>query len=326
MGLMSFMKEAGEKLFGRGEAKAAQEAAAAAPTPEKVAALSKAAGDAIGTYVKAQGLTVNGMDIGFDAPSATVTVAGTVADQTTKEKVLLCCGNVAGVEKVNDLLVVDKPAGLLTIGTESDKTHTAYFLLTDYVRKGCARSRNRVFIVHRLDRDTSGVLLAARTDAAFERMRVEFELGRVVKIYFAIVHGRPDPEGVVCRPLASRGRRASRVEVVRDEFGARGLRGHSPAETHYSVLRAYRGFSLVRLRMTTGARHQLRAHMAFLGHPVAGDPVYGRTPRDSQRQPERHLLHAAELRFFHPLQGKPIQIRSPLPADMRSFLKQLQRT
>ena len=100
MGLMSFMKEAGEKLFGRGEAKAAQEAAAAAPTPEKVAALSKAAGDAIGTYVKAQG-----MDIGFDAPSATVTVA----DQATKEKVLLCCGNVAGVEKVNDLLVVETP-------------------------------------------------------------------------------------------------------------------------------------------------------------------------------------------------------------------------
>ena len=109
MGLMSFMKEAGEKLFGRGEAKAAQEAAAAAPTPEKVAALSKAAGDAIGTYVKAQGLTVNGMDIGFDAPSATVTVAGTVADQTTKEKVLLYCCNVAGVEKVNDLLVVETP-------------------------------------------------------------------------------------------------------------------------------------------------------------------------------------------------------------------------
>ena len=109
MGLMSFMKEAGEKLFGRGEAKAAQEAAAAAPTPEKVAALSRAAGDAIGTYVKAQGLTVNGMDIGFDAPSATVTVAGTVADQATKEKVLLCCGNVAGVEKVNDLLVVETP-------------------------------------------------------------------------------------------------------------------------------------------------------------------------------------------------------------------------
>jgi nucleoid-associated protein YgaU len=109
MGLMSFMKEAGEKLFGRGEAKAAPAPAAAPPSPEQVAALSKTAGDAIATYVKAQGLTVNGLDIGFDAPSATVTVAGTVADQATKEKVLLCCGNVAGVEKVNDLLVVETP-------------------------------------------------------------------------------------------------------------------------------------------------------------------------------------------------------------------------
>ena len=109
MGLMSFMKEAGEKLFGRGEAKAAQAAAAAAPTPEKVAALSKAAGDAIATYVKAQGLKVDGLDIGFDADSATVTVAGTVADQATKEKVLLCCGNVAGVSAVNDMLVVQTP-------------------------------------------------------------------------------------------------------------------------------------------------------------------------------------------------------------------------
>ena len=109
MGLMSFMKEAGEKLFGRGEAKAAQEAAAAAPTPEKLAALSKAAGDAIAGYVNAQGLKVDGLDIGFDAPSATVTVAGTVADQATKEKVLLCCGNVAGVSAVNDMLTVESP-------------------------------------------------------------------------------------------------------------------------------------------------------------------------------------------------------------------------
>jgi nucleoid-associated protein YgaU len=106
MGLMSFMKEAGEKLFGTGQAKAATAAAATAPTPENVAALSKAAGDAIATYIDTQGLKVDGLDIGFDAPSATVTVAGTVADQATKEKVLLCCGNVSGVAKVNDMLVV----------------------------------------------------------------------------------------------------------------------------------------------------------------------------------------------------------------------------
>jgi nucleoid-associated protein YgaU len=105
MGLMSFMKEAGEKLFGIKEAKAAE----AAPTPEVVAAMSKTAGDAIAGYINAQGLAVNGLEVGFDAPSSTVTVAGTVADQATKEKVLLCCGNVAGVGSVNDMLVVDTP-------------------------------------------------------------------------------------------------------------------------------------------------------------------------------------------------------------------------
>ncbi len=110
MGLMSFMKEAGEKLFGKGEAKAAQEAVAATPTPENVASLSASAGAAIATYIGAQGLAVSGLDVAFDAPSATVTVSGTVADQATKEKVLLCCGNVAGVEAVNSMLVVETPA------------------------------------------------------------------------------------------------------------------------------------------------------------------------------------------------------------------------
>ena len=109
MGVMSFLKEAGEKLFGKPEVKAAEAAAAATPSPEAVAALSAAAGQAIADYVKAQGLPVDGLDIGFDAASSTVTVAGTVTDQATKEKVLLCCGNVKGVAGVNDLLVVSSP-------------------------------------------------------------------------------------------------------------------------------------------------------------------------------------------------------------------------
>ncbi len=110
MGMMSFLKSAGEKLFGKGEAKAAQDAAAAAPTPEKVAALSAAAGKAITDYIASQGLSTAGLDVSFDAPSASVTVSGNVADQATKEKIVLCCGNVAGVEKVNDLLTVSEPA------------------------------------------------------------------------------------------------------------------------------------------------------------------------------------------------------------------------
>jgi nucleoid-associated protein YgaU len=106
---MSFIKEAGEKLFGKGEAKAASEAAAQAPTPENIAALNKTAGEAIATYVKSQGLSIDGVDISFDGATSAVTVSGSVADQATKEKVLLCCGNVAGVTAVNDLLVVNTP-------------------------------------------------------------------------------------------------------------------------------------------------------------------------------------------------------------------------
>jgi nucleoid-associated protein YgaU len=109
MGLMSFIKEAGEKLFGIGEAKAAEAAVKSAPTPENVAALSAAAGKAIADYIRTQGLEVDALDVAFDAPSGTVTVAGTVNDQATKEKVLLCCGNVAGVSAVNDMLVVNTP-------------------------------------------------------------------------------------------------------------------------------------------------------------------------------------------------------------------------
>jgi nucleoid-associated protein YgaU len=109
MGLMSFIKDAGEKLFGIGEAKAAQAAVQAAPTPENVAAMSDAAGKAIADYINTQGLSIGALEVGFDAPSGTVTVAGTVPDQATKEKVLLCCGNVHGVSAVNDMLTVDAP-------------------------------------------------------------------------------------------------------------------------------------------------------------------------------------------------------------------------
>jgi len=109
MGLMSFIKDAGEKLFGIGEAKAAEAAVKSAPTPENVAAMSAAAGKAIADYIGTQDLKVDGLEVAFDAPSGAVTVSGTVADQATKEKVLLCCGNVSGVSSVNDMLVVNAP-------------------------------------------------------------------------------------------------------------------------------------------------------------------------------------------------------------------------
>jgi nucleoid-associated protein YgaU len=109
MGLMSFIKEAGEKLFGRGEAKAAQDAAASAPTEDNLARLNRAAGDAIVAYVETQNLSVDALEVGFDGATSTVTVSGVVADQATRERLVLCCGNVQGVAAVNDMIVVRTP-------------------------------------------------------------------------------------------------------------------------------------------------------------------------------------------------------------------------
>jgi 23S rRNA pseudouridine1911/1915/1917 synthase len=225
------------------------------------------------------------------------------------------------------LAAVDKAPGMPTHPLRRGETGTvANGLIARYPEmQGIGFSRREPGLLHRLDRDTSGVLLAARTSSAFERLRAEFAQGRVVKDYLAVVHGRPESQGVVTQPVGTRGRRAKRVQVVRDRSAACGLRACSSAETRFRVLRYYRDFAFVRLRMTTGARHQLRAHMAFLGHPVVGDLVYGVEWKTSDRrtQPARQLLHAAQLRFFHPSDGSPTRIRAPLPADMRSFLKSL---
>jgi nucleoid-associated protein YgaU len=110
MSLISFIKQAGEKLFGKGEAKAAQDAVAQQASAENLERLNRAAGDAIATYINSMGLKVDGLDVGFDGTSGTVTVAGVAADQGTKEKVVLCCGNVQSVAAVNDMLTVAAPA------------------------------------------------------------------------------------------------------------------------------------------------------------------------------------------------------------------------
>ena len=225
------------------------------------------------------------------------------------------------------LVAVDKAPGMSTHPLRTgERGAVANGLIARYPEmEGVGFSPREPGVLHRLDRDTSGLLLAARKSSAFERLRLEFEQGRVVKGYFAIVHGRPEPEGVIDQPVASKARRGRRVQVLRDPFARRGLRGSSPAETHFRVIRYGRGFAFVRLRMTTGARHQLRAHMAFLGHPVVGDSVYGSeaVTFPQGQQPTRHLLHAAELSYFHPSDGRPTRIRAPLPADMRSFIKRL---
>jgi len=225
------------------------------------------------------------------------------------------------------LVAVVKPAGVATHPIRTGETGTlAQALVARYPEmEGVGFSRREPGLLHRLDRGTSGVLLAARTASAFESLRDQFAQQRVVKIYLAVVSGCPEAaDGTVSFPLGSRGRRARRVVAVRSRRGPSGLRSVHRAETAYRLLRRGEACSLLRLVMRSGVRHQIRAHMGALGHPVVGDRLYGPEedpPAAWALPPARHLLHAAEVRFFHPEDGREMRIRCPLPEDFRSFLR-----
>jgi len=200
-----------------------------------------------------------------------------------------------------DILVVDKPAGLLTIATDTEKVRTAYFALTDYVRKGFDRSPNRVFIVHRLDRDTSGVLVFARTIEAKLALQGNWE--EAEKRYLAVVHGT----------LA---RREGTIESYLAENSAHHVYETSDASlgkfsrTAYRVLREAGGLTLLEVNLLTGRKHQIRVHLASLGHPVVGDTQYG----GHKRACERLGLHARFLSFPHPFSGERLTFEAPVPA------------
>jgi len=224
------------------------------------------------------------------------------------------------------LAAVAKPAGMATHPLRQGETGTvANALVARYPEmQGVGYSALEPGVLHRLDRDTSGVLLAARTAPAFDRMREGFARRRVVKIYLAAVWGCPAPEGVVSLAIGSRGRRSQRVVTGAGTRAPGGVRSLHPAETSYRLVRAGEQCSLVRAVMRTGVRHQIRAHMAALGHPVVGDRLYGPPPVSaSPRDPSfgRHLLHASEIRFSHPGDGRELRIRCPLPDDFREFLR-----
>jgi RluA family pseudouridine synthase len=165
-----------------------------------------------------------------------------------------------------DLLVVDKPSGLLTMGTERDKTRTAYCLATDYVRKGNPKARQRLFIVHRLDRDTSGVLLLAKTEAAKTVLQGQWDATE--KRYLAIVQGHlPQKKGTISTYLTEN----SAHNVYSTPDPQKGKLSH----TAYQVLQESREFSLVEIDLLTGRKNQIRVHFAEIGHPVVGDSKYG---------------------------------------------------
>jgi RluA family pseudouridine synthase len=208
-----------------------------------------------------------------------------------------------------DIIVIDKPAGLLTISTEREKSRTAYFILTDYVRKGVTKSRNRIFIVHRLDRDTSGILIFAKNEDAKFRLQEHWQ--HTKKQYLAVVHGRCEKSAeTIISYLAEN--HAHGVYTTTDARKGRLSR------TSYKVLKETRDFSLLEVNLLTGRKHQIRVHLAAIGHPVVGDERYGKEHKRYQRL----ALHARSISFKHPFTGDSLTFETKVPAFFHTLVGQ----
>jgi RluA family pseudouridine synthase len=207
---------------------------------------------------------------------------------------------VALLYEDSDVIVVDKPGGLLTMGTERDKSRTVHCILNEYVRKGNSKSRNRVYIVHRLDRDTSGILIFAKSEAAKRILQEQWE--NTTKIYLAVVHGVPAPrQGTISSYLVEN----AAFNVYSTPDSAKGKLSH----TEYTVRKEAKGLSLLEIHLLTGRKHQIRVHFAEKGHPVVGDKKYG-PANDAYAA---LALHARSISFTHPVSGTTLFFETEIP-------------
>ena len=222
-------------------------------------------------------------------------------------------GGLVILHEDRDIIVVDKPAGLLTISTQREKSRTAYFILTDYVRKGVAKSRNRVFIVHRLDRETSGILIFAKNEEA--KFRLQNQWQDTKKQYLAVVHGRCEkPAETITTYLAE--------NQARGVYTTSDTRKGKLSHTAYKVLKPTKDYSLLEVDLLTGRKHQIRVHLAGIGHPVVGDERYG---KEHKRCP-RLALHAYSISFKHPFSGEPLTFATKVPPFFNTLVGQWEQT
>jgi len=208
-----------------------------------------------------------------------------------------------------DLLIVDKPAGLTVHPAPGHPQDTLVnALLARY--PSLPGDRPRLGVVHRLDKDTSGLLIVAKSQQAYHFLSQKFKERGVAKRYLALVKGKPlSPEGEIAAPIARHPKKRKEMTIV---WGGR------EAETNYKVIKYFKDCSLLEVTPQTGRTHQIRVHLAFIGHPVVGDKVYGVKSPHVKRQ----FLHAHYLKFPLP-QGGEIELTSPLPPDLEEALKLL---
>jgi 23S rRNA pseudouridine1911/1915/1917 synthase len=227
------------------------------------------------------------------------------------------------------LIVIDKPAGMVVHPAVGNITGTLVNALLHYCRgqlsgiNGVARPG----IVHRIDKNTSGLIVVAKTDAAHEGLAVQFAAHSVHRRYIALTAGHPSPaEGTIDARIGRSDADRKKMTVLPNNSS----RGKS-AVTHYRLTERLDQAAVIECRLETGRTHQVRVHCASIGHPVLGDPAYGRTPKSlrpllERRGFARQALHAAELGFAHPITGEFVQFRSNLPSDMAELIDQLRRS
>ena len=209
------------------------------------------------------------------------------------------------VHEDDDLIIIQKDAGLLSIATAEENELTAYRQLMEHVR--ISNPKNRIFVVHRLDRDTSGVMMFAKSERIQQALQTTWKDTVKERSYVALVEGAVKrPEGTVSSWL----KETSTLKMYSSPHEGDGLH----AITHYKLIQANRHFSLLEVRLETGRKNQIRVHMADIGHPIAGDKKYGAETKTVGRLG----LHARVLSFIHPTTGELMTFESPIP---KTFLK-----
>ncbi len=232
-----------------------------------------------------------------------VTVAANRAPQTSQYRGLTI------LFEDSHLIVINKQAGLLSMGTDKERDRTAYSILSDYIKK--ENPKNRIFIIHRLDRETSGVMMFAKSEKVQRLMQESWNATTKQRTYVGLVEGIPEPPtGTVVSYL-----RESKALIV---YSSQNPDNGQLAVTNYNVVKSANGYALLNLELETGRKNQIRVHMQDIGHPIVGDAKYGATSDPIGRLG----LHAEVLAFEHPISGQPMRFDAPVPKSFLSVVKE----